>query len=220
MLFAISGIQALAQVKPDSEDFFFYDAAHVTYLNAPAGMAQEWFSNSHTFSFMTEWTLSKNFALGAGVAYSSQNFHNNMRIQSVQTTGEEVYEIIAQSEYENIEQTLRYIYLPLEIRLRGNPNENDNFFRLYLGLRTGVKVGSYAEYETDVVREKYYGLEDVARFRADGYVRVGFGYLSLFAAYGLTDLYENGVVIDFSSTTPQTELSTLRPLSVGLSVSF
>lgn len=220
LLLAFSSIQATAQIKPDSEDFFFYDGAHVTYLNAPAGMTQEWFSNSHTFSVLTEWTLSKNFALGAGLAYSSQNFHNNMRIQSVQASGEEVYELIEQSDYENIEQTLRYVYVPLEIRLRGNPNENDKFFRFYLGLRTGLKVGSYAEYETDVLREKYYGLEDVARFRADSYVRIGYGYLSLFAAYGLTDLYEDGTVIDLTSSTPSTNLTALRPLSVGLSVSF
>lgn len=220
MFLVFVGAQSFAQLKPSSEDFFFYDAAHVTYLDAPAGMVQEWFSNSHTFSVMSEWTISQNFALGAGLAYSSQNFHNNMRIQSVQATGEESYDLISENEYENIEQTLRYVYVPLEIRLRGNPNENDKFFRFYLGLRTGIKVGSYAEYETDLVREKYYGLEDVALIRADGYVRIGYGYLSLFAAYGITDLYEEGSIVDLTSTTPSSDLSALRPLSLGLSVSF
>jgi hypothetical protein len=216
------GSSAEAQLRPKFKDWFFYDVSHVQFLNAPSGLAQNWFSNSHSFSLMAESSLGDNFSIGYGLGYRSENYYNNLRIQTQQITGEEIYTLLPDSSFSSNRQNFNYLFIPVEFRFRAKENSKGQFFRLYLGANLGLRLASYAEFETEVLKQRYYGLEDLARFRADGYVRIGFDNLNLFVSYGFTELFSKGQAFysQPSGQTEQSDLNPIRPLAIGVSISL
>lgn len=221
-LFLSIGFSAEAQLKPKFKDWFFYDISHVQYLNAPGGLEQNWFSNGHSFSLMAESSLSAYFSIGYGLGYRSENFYNNLRIQTQEITGEEIYTVIPDSSFSSNRQNFGCLFIPVEIRFRANENSKGQFFRCYLGVNFGLRLSDYAEFETEVLKQRYYALEDLARFRADGYLRIGFDNLSLFASYGFTELFTKGQALSSQagSQLKQSDLNPIRPLALGISISL
>jgi hypothetical protein len=211
-----------AQIKPKKEDWFYYDLTHLQMLNGPAGLEQVWFSNGHDISLMAEWMPTRVFGVAIGLGYSSQNFHNNLKVATNAQTGEEVYTIMQSDTLFSVNhQNQKYLYLPLELRLRTIANSAGSFFRFYLGARVGVRLDGYSDFRDEQVSLRYYRTEDYARFRADAFARIGYRHFSLVAYYGLTPLIEgaqaitteNGVLIS-------SDLDAIRPLAIGISMSF
>ncbi len=215
------GFSADAQLKPNFKDWFFYDVAVLQYLDAPAGMEQQWFSNGHYFSLMAQSQFGKHFALGYGLGFSSENFHNNMRIRTLEQSGDETYHTLPDTSFESNRQNLGYLWVPLELRFKGRANSKGQFFRFYLGAKLGLRVRSYHEFETQLVKQRYYNFEDLARLRGDAYLRIGFDNLSLFASYSFTELFTQGELIYATpNQIEQNSLRSIRPIALGVSISL
>lgn len=210
-----------AQLSERNRDLFIYDLTQPQYLNAATGIDQVWYSNGHNLSLMGEWMPSRSFGFGFGLGYTSENYHNNLRISTSQASGKEVYELLPDSAFSSISQNVKYLYLPLEIRIRGGKISKDWVFRLTLGARAGVRIGSEARYETEEVKLEYQNLGDLNRFRADLYARIGYGPFSLYASYGFTELYTGGTLTEAENgEIKQNQMSDIRPLALGISLSI
>lgn len=219
LLILTLSLKGFSQKKPKTQDWFFYDLSYINLSGGVNDLNQKWYSNGNDFSFMGEKMFTSNIGIGFGLGFSSYSFHNNMRIQSVEETGIEVYSLQNDDEYESNVQRIGYICIPIELRFRTTENEDNNFWRFYVGAKPGIRTNAHSDFQTDLIHERFYALDDLNRFRVDGYIRIGYGAFGLFASYGLLELYQEGS-FSYGENLPfdNLELNTLRPLAIGISV--
>ena len=219
LLAVLAAPQAQAQIKPKKRDVFFYDLSYVQLVEGPADLLEhQWYSNAHQLSLLHEFFRGDHTGLAVGFGYQSLNMHNTMEVTSprIDQAGKR-YRIVADSTYKSNKQNLKTLFLPLEFRLRSTPNDKGNFLRLYLGLRGGLRIYSYGERETGQTRLRTYKLEEMARWTADAYVRLGYGNLGIYARYGLTPVFQSGT-LENQQGQITAKLDSFRSLSVGLSL--
>ncbi len=222
-LFLLFTSGLLGQIKPKSADWFSYDLTHDLFLDAPGSLTQGIWSNGHSFTFTGDYSISKNFGLGYGLGFHSNNYYNNLRITTNPANGAEVFTTIEYDTVDFNKLTVQYIHLPLELRFRGTPNAKGRFFRFYIGGRVGVRVNSYSQYVTDKVNITFNDLGSLNRFNYGIYGRIGYHYFNVFAYYGISPLFESGSQLVENMGTPQAstfELDQIRTLSVGISFSL
>jgi hypothetical protein len=217
-LFWLGGFAALqAQIKAPSRDVAFYDA-YAVYLQGADRLEQAWWSNGHNFSLVHEFLYEERFGLASGLGYSWQNFHNDMMVQS-NPGGEERYFTVADTAYNRMKLSAHYLYLPVEVRFRTDPNTEGRFWRLYLGARLAWHTQAYHLLVDDQVKRRTYRLDELADWRSDAYLRVGYGPVSLYAQYDLTGLFEGGLLGDHI-TALAAPMDNWRVMALGMSVNL
>lgn len=218
LFFSVQSLLAQSDYIPKENDWFFYDLSYARYLNTPAGLEMEGFSNSHTLSAFGEKLLgTSKFSLAYGFGFTSDNFRSNLGISIDSSTGRGEYSILPDSlDYDVNKLTVQYFEIPLELRYRSRPNARGNFFRVYMGGRLSVRFNAYSKFKDNNINLRYYHPEELSRFRAGVYTRIGFGNLSLYGYYGLTNIFN----YDFDPVTESVDLTSIKPVNIGLSVSF
>lgn len=205
-----------AQVKPDHKDFFFYDASYISLLNTGGGVEQYGFSNGHNLTFMKEVLFGQSTTgFGYGIGYSSKNYFTNTLIQTNPANGDENYTVLdIDSAGARNKFNQKFIDLALEFRFRSKQKDNGRFFRFYVGARGGVRFAGYAEYDNNNLDVQYRDIDEFNRFHGNAYVRIGYGFVSLYGSYGLTPIFTGG------TTNTGFNMEDVRPLSIGVSLSI
>jgi hypothetical protein len=213
------GLQAQKKLLPKHEKFVFYDLSYLAFADAPAGTENGIWSVAADVGFMFESSWSERGGIGYGLSYSFQGYSNNHLVSTDLKTGEGLYELGTDTTFKSASQNLQYLYLPIELRFRSKKNEAGKFYRFYLGARAGVRTLDNSVIRRENSRVRYYQLDNLARFRADAYVKVGYGNMSLFAFYSLTPLYTGGEILSAGGTR-SAPLKDLRPFGIGFSFMF
>jgi hypothetical protein len=212
-------ISAQKKFLPEHESFIFYNVAYIAFADAPAGTEQGWWSVSNDFGVMFESSWSEKGGIGYGLSYSFQNFSNNHLVSTNLNTGAGLYQLASDTSFEVSRQSYQYLYLPLELRFRSKKNEKGKFYRLYLGARGGVRTIGRSSIRRANSHVRFYQLDDVSRFRADAYLKIGYGNTSLYAFYALTPLYDKGGILSEEGSR-SSSLQNIRPMGIGLSFMF
>lgn len=206
------------EYMPDEGDWFFYDLAYPLLLNTPDELEQGTWSNSHSLSLMQDYVFGRSkFGFAFGLTYTSVNYKNNLRIVLDESTGNAEFNIMPESvEYDENKLNIKYVELPLELRFRSKPNVKGNYFRLYLGAKFGVRFDAYSHFEDGDYEVSYHHPEALNRFRFGPYARIGYGIISLYGYYQLTDVfdYEHDPVIH------NFDVNGWNSLAIGVSVSL
>jgi len=217
ILIAAAGLQLQAQENkyiPKEQDWFFYDLTYLSYLDAPEGVEMNGWSNGHSLSFMRDLLLgNSNFSIGYGLGYTSNNYKSNLDQDVSEATGATRFSIHTDMPDDN-KLNIKYFEIPIELRFRTRPNDEGNFFRLYLGARGGIRFSAYHKYETDNISRKEFHHEELNRWRAGVYTRIGYGLVSVYGYYGLLDIF------DYSHDPVANDLNVngINSLAVGLSI--
>ncbi len=219
--FLLITLSLAAQKKylPEHENFVFYDLSYLAFADAPAGTENGIWSLAADVGFMFESSWSERGGIGYGLSYSFQAHNNNHLVSTNLATGVGEYQLGTDTTFEMASQNFQYLYIPVELRFRSKANEKDKFYRLYLGARAGLRTLSYSNIERSNSSVRYYQLDNLSRFRADAYVKMGYGAINLFAFYSLTPLYTGGEILSDGGATAQS-LKDLRPLGLGISFMF
>ena len=205
-----------AQIKPKTEDWIFYDYTYSHFLNAPTEVAQRFIPNSHAFSLIRDIPFGKGrVALGLGLGYSSTNYYNNLGIVTNVGDGKESFAVLGMDSIEHNKLRNEHLDGLLELRFRGKPNDKGRFFRFYIGGRFGFRINSYSRLRTDKINVQYNDLGALNRFRYGLHVRLGFGAVSLFGYYGLSDIFTEGTI-----GTSNSGMTGITTLSTGLSITL
>ena len=165
-----------------------------------------------TYNFPLGESTKHTVSIGAGM--SSHNYFSYTRIMNPYTSGNFEYQ-----NYRDVESFKRYkvnpIYaeVPLELRFRIK-----DAMKIGVGIKVGLKVGTKTRYVgpdgedhslTDesgaIINEKYLYINNVERMAYSATLRVGWRWVSAFAAYQISPVFEVGH-----------EAPTFHPLSVGL----
>lgn len=161
------------------------------------------------------------WGLGFGLGIGDDNYHHNMRIQTSPIDGQEYYSLMNDTAFTSNKQRITYLFLPLELRIRSKANQRGQYLRVYLGARGGVRINSFAHYETDKLQQRFLNLGDLQRLKAEVYARLGFGAFSLYGAYDLTPVFRERMRFIADEQGGQVfDLSQMRGLRLGLSLAI
>jgi len=156
--------------------------------------------------------IKDNFGVGTGLGFEFNDYRfDNM--QPVKKEGEQIVTDTAYNQF-NVDKaklTTTYITVPLLFEYQTQVN-NDNTFFITAGIIGGIKIGSHTKvvYTDNGDKQKKKNRSDfhLSPLRYGYTVKMGYGFLKLFANYYDTTLFQN-------DKGPE-----LHPFTVGFIVSF
>ena len=216
LVISASGFAQLIANKTDNRVTFGLDLFHDFQLAPSDNWDPRGFNQGVSFALTYNFPLgeSAKHTVSIGAGMSSHNYFSYSRIMNPYTNGEFVYQ-----NYRDVENFKRYkvnpIYaeVPLELRFRIK-----DAVKIGVGVKVGLNVGTKTRYVgpdgddnilTDesgaTINEKYLYINNVERMAYSATLRVGWRWVSAFAAYQISPVFEVGH-----------NAPTFHPLSVGV----
>lgn len=169
----------------------------------PDDIEQKWHSRGINFFYTYDIPVanSKNISIAPGIGITNTNVFTTARLgfdtlnNIVSTTLTAFDESITVNK-NKISTT--HLNIPLELRLRTNPNKSNKTWKLGLGLRLGYLLEAKNKYKgSDIInntsREIFFKEKDLFNFnrlKYSGTVRIGYGSFNIFGEYSLATLLQ------------------------------
>ena len=216
LVISASGFAQLIANKTDNRVTFGLDLFHDFQLAPSDNWDPRGFNQGVSFALTYNFPLgeSAKHTVSIGAGMSSHNYFSYSRIMNPYTNGDFVYQ-----NYRDVENFKRYkvnpIYaeVPLELRFRIK-----DAVKIGVGVKVGLNVGTKTRYVgpdgddnilTDesgaTINEKYLYINNVEGMAYSATLRVGGRWVSAFAAYQISPVFEVGH-----------NAPTFHPLSVGV----
>ena len=164
--------------------------------NIGNGFKTKWYSRGISVYYYYDLRIKKSrVSFAPGIGFSSSNIYHRseMNDDSLGTH----FDPMDATKLSNIKRnklSLNYIDIPLELRIRTNPDKNDNFWKFAIGFKAGVRIDAHTKQvikengETKVYKEKRF--PDFSLFRAGPTLRVGYSVFNLVAYYGVVGVFK------------------------------
>jgi len=170
--------------------------------------------NSYGCSFYIMYNLLgkySNICFASGFGLSMENI--NLETQPYDSLGYTYFTIIPSNiDYQKNKIALTYLDVPLEIRIRTNPNEKRKSFKIFLGGKLGYLINNHLKYIGEDfatgkwVKYKNYYLPNISPFRYGLTCRIGFGKFNITGYYALTTLFK------------ENKSAEIYPVNIGISM--
>ncbi|MEX0811576.1 MAG: porin family protein [Chitinophagales bacterium] len=163
----------------------------------------KWHSLGFNFHFMYDMIIKKSrFSFAPGIGIGTSHIYNNSEI--VKTDSTSFFRPIGDGdqkggytmdELKGNKLTLVYLDVPLELRYRAKPNNNNKAFKMAIGVKGSVLVQSHTKTRFtdsfgDTKKIKDINQKDLLKFRAAATFRIGYGPFNVLAVYNLTNLFK------------------------------
>ncbi len=188
------------RIMNPSKDRLVFEFNHDNWINKPDNIKLRWYNRGINTYVSFDIPLDKNgnvaFAPGVGVGINNV-YHDG--IITTDTSNVTYFEPIqSEIDYRNNKLTTGYLEVPLELRIRSNPDKNNNRWKIAFGLRGGYLLNGHSKYRgqdlsqntTDIIKVKDLRLPNINRYRLGTTVRLGYGTFNLVGFYALTELFE------------------------------
>lgn len=162
------------------------------------GFNTKWYSRGMNVYFYWDFRIKKSrVSFAPGIGYSGTNIYHRSEMME-DSTGIS-FVPMAKSKEENVKVnklTLQYIDIPLELRIRTNPDKADNFWKFALGFKAGIRVDAHTKQtikgdgKNKVYVERRF--PDFSLFRAGPTLRIGYSVFNLTAYYGVVNVFKAG----------------------------
>lgn len=188
-------IKELKELKYFARDQVIFDLNYNYWMEDETTTQQTW--NSFGCSFYAIYNLigkHSNICLASGFGMSIENI--NLETQPDYSSGKTVFTPIQPNiDYSKNKIALTYLEVPLEIRIRTNPNPKRKSFIIYIGAKAGYLINNHMKYVGDDVTGKWvkyklFDIENIMKYRYGATFRIGFGKLNISGFYSLTSLFE------------------------------
>ncbi len=162
------------------------------------GFQSKWYSRGINIYFYWDFRIKKSrVSFAPGIGYSATNiYHRNQLVED--STGIR-FDVMDPTKLANIRTnklTVQYVDIPLELRIRTNPDKADNFWKFAIGFKAGIRVDSHTkERIKEGSRTKVYverRFPDIALFRAGPTLRIGYSVFNITAYYGVVQVFKSG----------------------------
>lgn len=170
------------------------------------------------YSYDIEMTKNLLFSIGAGLGTEGYIFSNNTTLikgtnaqnqkEILLTDATKIYKSVSKSKL-----ALTYLDIPIEIRFRAE-EDDDKGLKFTLGGKVGLLIDSHTKINYNDGGSKQIKFKDdfgLSRFRYGVQGRLGYGNFSLFAYYGLSELFQNDTYLSPKE-------SKITPLLIGISI--
>jgi len=201
-------------------DHFMIQLGYLTWSGKPDSIRTKGLSRTFNMYFLFDFPFKTNpkfsVAIGPGIATDNM-FFNEMNVGVAGNTPAIVFDNVSDtSHFKKYKLTTAYLEAPVELRFNSNPIENKRNIKVALGAKVGTLLsagvkGKELLNSSDRTINSYTMKEKSKRFfnttRLSLAGRVGYGPFSLFASYGITPVFKEGLG-------PQ-----VKPLTIGLTIS-
>lgn len=172
-----------------------------SWLNAPDGIEQRWFSRGMNVFFMYDLQFGESpLSIAPGLGIGTDNIYHNGMFQAADATTT-LMPIPDSINFRSTKLNTTYFEVPLEIRFRTKPNDKGRSWKVGAGIRGGLLISNHTKYRgegttfgftQDDVKYKEHNLPNLDNLRYGATFRVGYGPINVQAYYGLSSLFEAG----------------------------
>lgn len=203
-------------------DHLMFQLAYDGWSQMPDSISshQKGFSRGFNAYFMFDkvFKSSPKFSIGIGIGASTSNIiFKRMDIQLNSTTATLPFtQLDSSNHFKKYKLATTFLEIPLELRYASRPDNYNKSFKAAVGIKLGTMAGAHTKGKTLVNKnnntintysEKVYSKRylNTTRFMATG--RIGYGIVSLFGSYGLSNILKDG-------TGPE-----MKPFQIGITLS-
>jgi len=173
------------------------------YIKNSAGMnglQTKWWSRGISIYFSWDFRIKKSrVSFAPSIGYSCSNIYSRHGLweDSSGTSFRKLEEInpnIALADYKVNKLTLQYIDIPLELRIRTNPDKFNNCWKFVVGFKAGIRVDAHTKEKTKIGSVVKVDVErrfpDFNLLRMGPTIRIGYSVVNVFAYYGILDVFK------------------------------
>lgn len=166
------------------------------------GLQTKWWSRGINIYFYYDFRIKKSrFSIAPGIGYSSSNIYSRHGLveDSLGTHFDPLTTInpaIASDAYKVNKLTLQYLDIPVEFRIKTNPDKLDNVWKFAVGFKAGIRVDAHTKIKTKIDNVVKVDVQrrfpDFSLFRFGPTLRIGYSSFNITAYYGVLDVFKKG----------------------------
>lgn len=159
-----------------------------------AGLQTKWYSRGINIYFYWDFRIKKSrFSIAPGIGYSCSNiYHRSNQIED--SLGIHFEKITDASTIKVNKISLQYVDIPVEFRIKTNPDKLDQCWKFAIGFKAGIRVDAHTKQKikdgngTKVYVERRF--PDYSLFRMGPTIRIGYSSFNITAYYGVLNVFK------------------------------
>ena len=160
------------------------------------GFKTRWYSRGFNFYFMYDLQIKKSrVSFAAGIGMSWVNIYNNSEL--LDSTGSGASFKVLPHYYDTVKINkivTTWIDIPLELRIRTNPDKLNQVWKFNVGIKFGIRVDAYTKTVTEnphlLIKKSPY--PDFNLFRVGPTLRIGYSSFNITGFYSLLGVFKSG----------------------------
>ncbi|MGB1247665.1 MAG: outer membrane beta-barrel protein [Chitinophagales bacterium] len=161
------------------------------------GFTTRWHSRGIGLHFMYDIPINNSkVSIAPGIGFSHSSYYHNSFIgeDSTGTFFTPIADFKDNDDFKRHKLTTNFIEIPLELRIRSNPDNKGNIWKVAFGFKAGLKLVATSKETRKIdgyfrkIKTKNY--HDINLLRAGPTFRIGYGSFNLHAFYSVTNLFK------------------------------
>ncbi|MFN8287424.1 MAG: outer membrane beta-barrel protein [Chitinophagales bacterium] len=157
------------------------------------GLQTKWYSRGINIYFSYDFRIKHSrFSIAPGIGYSCSNIYHRHE-QVVDSAGIHFEPLSDPSIYKVNKISLQYVDIPLEFRIKTNPDKLDNCWKFVFGFKAGIRVDAHTKQKIKDPTTKVYverRFPDYNLFRMGPMIRIGYASFNITAYYGILGVFK------------------------------
>lgn len=185
------------------EDQLYLGFSYNILTDLPDDISAAGFSGGFEFGFIRDLPVNqrRNWALGAGIGWSYNNYGSNLFIGEDPNTDNSNFVAIDDVvvDYDKNRLSMQSVDIPLQLRWRTSTIESYRFWRIYAGVKFGYAYYVRSNFEEPGNTVRQTDIPELNRFRAGATFSFGYNTFNFHFYYSLNPLFREGANLDGES---------------------
>jgi hypothetical protein len=199
-----------------SSDHLMIQFGYAGWAPKPDSIQTKGFSRTFNMYFLFDFPFKTNprLSVGIGAGVGTDNIFFEKTTIDLKNRNEVYFRRDTVTKYKKYKLATGFLEVPLELRYSTMPENMNKGFKFALGMKVGLPLDAHTKAKVDLDANKnggYIAKEKDKKYinntRVTDTMRVGYGNVTLFGSYTLTDLFKEG------------QGPRVKPFSVGLTLS-
>jgi hypothetical protein len=206
----------LPPITKPSRDFVLLQFGYANWINKPDSVNTKTFGYTFNAFLCYDFPIKKTkMSFAAGLGISTTSVYLDKQLLILDDTGSRGFQAYFQNdsikEYKRYKFNTAYITAPFELRYFSNTYNRNKGFKAAIGLQVGTLLGGHTKGLRGVdgsnIKDKVGTKRYLTPWNFAATARVGWGNMSVFASYNLTNVFKDNVG------------PPITPMTVGISLS-
>ena len=154
----------------------------------------KWYSRGVNIYFSWDFRIKNSrFSFAPGIGYSCSNIYSRHEMIE-DSVGIHITALSNPDDYKVNKITLQYLDIPVEFRIKTNPDKLDNCWKFAIGFKAGVRLDAHTKTKTKIDNVTKVNVErrfpDFNQFRFGPMIRIGYSSFNLTAYYGVLNVFK------------------------------
>lgn len=158
------------------------------------GLQTKWYSRGINIYFYYDFRIKHSrFSFAPGIGYSSSNIYSRHKLVE-DSVGVHFEPLENSGNYKVNKIALQYVDIPLEFRIKTNPDKLDQIWKFAIGFKAGIRVDAHTKTKTKIGGVTKVELErrfpDFNLFRIGPTLRIGYSSFNITAFYSILGVFK------------------------------